>query len=703
MKRIGTAMALRDTERTRLLKQLTYWKDRQSPTLRSDRAASEALFTNTWDNQSPDGLLHDTAEFAAAPFDSSSDQRLRWGETAFKDLSALYLNALVAADVRITCTGDADSERRAAAIGALLRGLISSMGSRWLSAILELIHHMVVDTPAIALATVRWRRERTLGVERTTTDKALGDFVPWIVAAGAASDDDGQAVPPSEEEAMAVFWDEIKSAREDGEVVRWLVSSQHVSPGLAPRVVRALSEDGECEYARAAEVVEGPVVKALRYGDDFIIPRLTKSGEGASVVFRNEWTTEAELWNRVETEDWSESWVRDLLGHPGENFYDAETIADEDDRKDQFDLVWCYTTERGRDGTIRRYEVVLSFPDGSAFGKRLARNRRGRHGLVLFRDHVVSENAVDGRGLAETSGPAEGVAKVIRDGCANNGIVAALPPVKAKGSRLRNTVIEPFRVVQMGVNDDLAFMQPPAYSAADANESAAIRSDMLANIGLSDGKSDMSGRQSAMVSWFLSQMCDLYRLLIETAQDEASDEFLARVSNERDIEGLKRADIAGGFGISLDIDLKDLNGEQLTQKITAIAQLFPALNRNGAIDTLPVAMELLRHLVPSVSRSAYRPQEALAGEDLKDERQNFVQLKAGLMPEMNVKGGWNYAVRLQFWERLMAENPQALAEFTPEARENAEQWIQALRAQDRQYGENAEIGKTGSAAVPAEA
>ena len=50
-----------------------------------------------------------------------------------------------------------------------------------------------------------------------------------------------------------------------------------------------------------------------------------------------------------------------------------------------------------------------------------------------------------------------------------------------------------------------------------------------------------------LVSWWLAQMQELYRLLLEVTQDNASDETLAGITNSHDVKGLRREDIAGDF------------------------------------------------------------------------------------------------------------------------------------------------------------
>ena len=71
------------------------------------------------------------------------------------------------------------------------------------------------------------------------------------------------------------------------------------------------------------------------------------------------------------------------------------------------------------------------------------------------------------------------------------------------------------------------------------------------------------------------------------------------------------------------------------------------------------------------------------------------------MPQMDTEGKWNYAARLEWHQRMQQENPDAIAEMSPASQDIYQRWIQALQQMDTQFGENAEIGKTGVRGVSA--
>ena len=82
--------------------------------------------------------------------------------------------------------------------------------------------------------------------------------------------------------------------------------------------------------------------------------------------------------------------------------------------------------------------------------------------------------------------------------------------------------------------------------------------------------------------------------------------------------------------------------------------------------------------------------------------QNFIKIKAGIMPEINTDGKWNYQARLDFYRSLQENNPGAFEDMSEASRELLGQWIKALEQQTTQFGANAQIGRTGVAGVAAE-
>ena len=699
MKRIGTQLRLSDDERTRIVEDLNFWRDKANEYF-EHRNRLEELFFCHWSGQHPSGLVLGSEDEMAWPFEGASDQRVRLGDTIFQKLDALICVALSAATVEITTSGP-DMEKRASSILVLLKWMLDNLGAQGWGQVRALIHYFMVDTPAIAAMTVEWKQSYTLRPEETDAEQVVSEFATAMSAQGVMSD----------VEATETAWNIINgsvaadgSEQDPAPLVGFLVSAKGVRQKDAVRIIRALGEgDGRVEFLTRGDPDEGISLTALRYGDDFCIPIVTDNFDYANPWFRGEWLTEEQLRERIETDGWDADWVEETLQHPGADFYNEESVdaGSDEDYKNLYNVCWCYTAETNERGETVRYETVLSHADGSAFGKRVIRTRRGKWNTTIFRREVLSTNVVEGRGLAEICSADQGIIKTLSDRSNDNAIIGSLPPTVAKGTRAQNAVIEPFGKVPMGTSDDIKFMTPPAFPATAKDRAKEIKNDLFDYLGISNGETDVSDRTKAFVRDILLQFKDLFVMMIECAQDNASDELLAGVTSDGDVKGLKREDITGKFGVKLVLDPDNLDSEKLIKRLTTFSQIL-AMDKRGEVDTSPVLRHALVTLFPEISKKEIKPADQLLADDLANEQENFVKIKAGVMPQMNTEGGWNYGARLQFWQDLQQQNPDAIAEMTPTSQQMMQNWIAALQQQQTQYGENAEIGKTGVQGVTAQ-
>ena len=692
MRRIGTEKPLTSDERAHLVGELTYWTTRSND-FYSGREREEKAFNQVWKGQTPNGLRMDTDEEEAWPFDGASDQRVRWGDTAFQELLALLIVALDMCKVEVVCDGTPDGTRRAGAIARLLTWCRQKIGAKWYIQISALLRYTLVDSPAVGAMDVGWATKLTMGVATLDSKTLQEEYTAWRVNSGEVAESGA-----AQEWALALGGED-EAAMERAE--EFLTTLKGCREDDIDDILEALFEEGECEALVAASKWEGPEIKALRFGDDFMIPAGTEDFDYADPLFRQEWLTETELRELAAHDEWSQEWVEETLKNKGTNFYDTRDYDHAEDMKNMVNIVWCYTTEVNENGETTRWVSVLSQANGSAFGKRVLRSRRGKWETVFFQREALANNCLASRGLAHICAPDQGLAKCLKDFANDNAIVGSLPSVKAKGGRVRNVVLEPFGVINMGQNDDVAFMQPPAYPASAKEQIKAIRDDLYAFLGLSNGETDVSTRTTSFTAFMLSQFVELYRRLVESAQDYASDAALASVTGEADTQGLRHEDLDGDFQLMLKFNPANMNHKDLIERVTALGQVIAPLDAKNEIDRGPVVRNAFLQLFPECQGASFKSTDEIVGDDLKDEEQNFVKIKAGIMPQMDTEGKWNYAARLEWHQRMQQENPDAIAEMSPASQDIYQRWIQALEQMNTQFGENAEIGKTGVRGVSA--
>ena len=229
-----------------------------------------------------------------------------------------------------------------------------------------------------------------------------------------------------------------------------------------------------------------------------------------------------------------------------------------------------------------------------------------------------------------------------------------------------------------------------------------LKDDLYAFLGLSNGETDVSTRTQAFSVWILSQFRELYVKLVECAQDYASDETLMTVTTPDDLTGVRHEDLDGDFQLTLEFNPANINHKDLIDRTKAVAELLAPMDAKNEMDRLPVLRAVMANLFPEIADASFRSPDQLTADDVKDEEQNFVKIKAGIAPAIDTEGKWNYQARLGFYQQLQQENPQAIAEMSEVSQQIFQRHVAALQQQAQQFGENAAIGRTGVAGVEAE-
>ena len=708
MRRIGTQFTLTDEDKQKLVDDLNFWRNKSQEYYERRDKLEESLRC-IWNGQDPSGLVLDTDEELAWPFNGASDQRVRLADEAYQEFNALVLVALSAATVEISAGSDEGSDRRAAALQMLLKWALDNLGAKGWAQIKAALRYMFCDSPAVAAINVDWRNSVNMIVVRTNAEEIVAEFAAVMSASGKMSESEAMVyarnrISGSEDVNIAIpASDGSRNDDDTGDpFVTFLMRNKGVSEDDVEDVIAALGEDdGAVEFPARGPAVEGIEVCAMRYGDDFCIPIACEDFDFASPWFRGEWLTESQLREKIESDGWDSKWVEETLTYGGRSYYNLEGHEEDEDYKNLYNVCWCYTCETNDYGETTRYVSVIGHAKGSAFGKRMIKSRRGTWNTVLFRREIMSTDVLDGRGLAELCSPDQGLSKIINDRSNDNALIGSLPPVIGKGTRQNRVTVAPFEFNEVGINADIKFMNPPGFPATAKDRVKDIRERLWNYLGLPTPENAAATRVKNTVNNMLLQFRDLFVTMIEVAQDNASDEILASITADGDIKGIRREDITGRFGVKLILDPENLDFEKFNKKLTTFAQILN-MDKRGEVDTSPVLRQALWMMFPEVSRRTIKAPNILRAEDLKDEQENFVKIKAGVMPEMNTEGGWNYEARLNFYRQMQQENPEALQSMSPKSAEMLENWIVALEQQARQFGENAEIGKTGVKGVTAE-
>lgn len=630
---------------------------------------------------------------AIKPFKGAANNVVNWGDTALDtELSIAMETFRLAQRVVVPTAGGSAADDICHKLSLLLTWALNHIED-FEDQIKLALRHMLVNSPGVSLVQILWNKRAIYGPRRLTRVEVMQALLATL--------------PPREDEEtleprtlISIIEDEMIPEL----VLNTIQSLTGADIRMCEEILEALLVDDVVEYPGIVGFDEGPAIKALEYGTDFLLPDYCTSFDLCELWCRQEWVSEAQLRDLAASNDWDDEFVEETLQYGGKAVLSELYRSDyaDDEFKDLYQLVYVYTAETTETGSIARYQTVLSAAqDITACGKELLRGRRGRYPAVYVQRERQTENITRARGLAELVSPAIDLAKQLADAGSNNANVGSLPPILARGTDNKIT-LSPLKVINLRPSAEVKFLQPPAYPAQGTAEYRRLKDEVLERLGVATKESDPNSiairrrERMAMIVKFLRQVLTG---VLSITQAHASPMLFAQILGEADAADPRlRFDIDGAYQVALKVNVDELDRDTLVTKMQTLANVVPVLDRRLEADTAPILRHAVRLLFPTAADEVLSNVNTGTAAEVRDERNNFVQIKAGVQPEMNTEGGWNYQTRLGVWQQLL-QNPNVMADWTPEAQAFAQQWMQALQHLAQQFGENASLGKTGAEGV----
>jgi hypothetical protein len=672
---------------------------------------------NRWSGQSIDGRLWERNTGVESPlFDGQSDQRVWWVDQLIREQETLRTVALSRASLRCEPRNGARDDEQARALTVLLRWLRDRIGPDWIEEHRKLTQYELGDSPAVALMRVWWRREAKL--EMKTLDAAglaelwQAEFAEQAQRAGIEPD------PEAVAGAMADFAAALADPEAGDEALAAMLTRffPRLTAARAARAVREIRRTGKAQFPVPAVAYEGPAVSARRFLDDFVVPDNTREFNRCALWFEPEWVTKTEMLERQAMDGWSRAFVDDVLDHEGlaaipEYGEDEEGLLIErtrDDHKGAYQIVWAWSIAANEDGIPSRYYAVIHPESGrTAFGRRLYRAPGNRWPGVFHRREVLDKWALNSRSVAEIDGPVQFGVKLLRDVAVDNANIGGLPPFVTSGHSNKGVIdLGPLAHLPLRQGGEAKFMQPPAFPAAARQVSEDMRIDRDRYWGrLADGVEAQLAvmQREADTAAFMDRVREELQIILDLALTNMDPDEIARLLDE---EGLNLssapADLAGQYDVRIVFDPGDLDVESVIQRCTALRDVLMAVDVDKTIDASRYVEYGVRALFPMLANDGLRPSQDGLQKELDDEAQNYAKLRAGVMPQMNTEGAWNYQARRAWYDQLAQANPAVFDDLAPDKRAMIEQWIKALEQQATQYGANVAVGRTGAEGVEAE-
>lgn len=687
---------------------------------RQDRA--RAVRFNEWVGQSPDGRRHsDDMGMDALPFEGAPDNRIPLVDTAINEKVKLCKRAFWRAMVQAKPIEAGDSPR-AANIDTLLGWLRDRAMREELQTEVELsAQYMFGDDPGVCVVEISWLRD--LGLERrvlTLDDVAVmfatGEPDPSVVQA-----DD----PRLEPELMAEFMDLVSNPERRTEWLQWLGA---MFPGATRKALQQAAKELKTENSTELPVPmlreNRPQVQALKLFDEIFFPIGTVDIQRARSVHRREWLSDVELEERVMTLGWDRDVVDDILRKGrGQSLLSQPTnwrgtgdwrvpLAGPgravNERDNLFEIWWSYRREADDLGvpgiTCTTWSCVVK---DDPLRRSVADYPHGKYPFVLRTRERLGRQTTDSRGLSVPLATHQNEVKVQRDSRGAHVQMLASPPIKTRIARgAYQIVMGPNAQIPVQKMDDFDVVKLPAFMSESVEMEQVTRLEAEDYAGMMRVDADQNRTalvQQDEIDNFLGGLwSSVFSQCLSLAQSYYTETELSRITGQDEMElRLKPEDIRGGFDVSIQIDARDLNIEQVTEKVKAYGQLL-GYDSQGVLDRSPFVKWAAYSLDPVLAKLTVTPQGTVTKKMIDEERNNVSQMVLGIEPVMNPDGVTNPQFRMQTVQQTVQQSPRLLQAYQGDEvfRTLMENYTKYLEQQINQE-QNKVVGRLGTAPTQA--
>jgi hypothetical protein len=675
--------------------------------------AYEAERMCTWAGQSRDGLKHDVDKEIARPFDGAPDVRVRLADKIINETNLMFLLAAMRAQIYVV--GPGSGVQRGKKLMALAEWLKSTLwGRSYARAILELGNYVLGDSPGVGLMMVPWREIKGLRLEEIGTEEAAQIFAAGFAAqfANAMPDAVAADVASAGETARQEFLAVLGGV--DEEAIRGLAERMaeiltFMRPARARKVLADLRRTGTAKFPRPYDEFVGPSLEACRFGEDFVFEDGARDFHELDVWFQGRWLTESQARALALEEGWSRTFQEKLLGdgEPGEDGgslkgKEALRFCNDpaDEHKEHYQVLRAWVRLTNEDGVPGRYWITFH-PDieEPATGLRNSEYPTGGWPGVWFENEVLGKRILASRGVTELVVGDQALVKKLLDTFGANAILNGVPPIVSSGRKDRGQLaLASMREIELKANGKLEWLKGPSFAMQTPEMLDRIQAGIDEQFGRPSKTvpDTLTGPvRQGKIMWLLVQLAEVWKLALMECQAWMPDETLQMVTGKDGASLIKGTDdIRGPFSLALRFDPDDLNLELLQKKAEMLKNIIGPMDREGVISWSEAVAHLVGAVFPQLE--FVRPQDQAKTDEIADEQEQFVRMLAGIEDKRPTDGSISYGVRAEWLQGHLEAHPELAERMDEKSKFMLLDRLEFLRAQEQQFGANAEIGREGA-------
>jgi hypothetical protein len=659
--------------------------------LYSRQVADETRYC-VWDGQSPDGRKRrDFLDEEPFPWEGAADTRQRYIDSKCKEVVDMQMNAIKRASFQAVPIESANATEATVIAQVLNYFLYNRIAQEWLRE-LELTLQWSASY-GLSAGFVYWRQD----IDTDEVVITLQDFIQL-----ASQDDSVKGLLIRLQETQGELDDEDKEVAE-------MVFEQYFGGANPKKCLKDLVKNGSFTYEQEYLKENRPAIKGMRFYEDFFLPANSYCIPDARWVVVRELLSTTEVEERAKLQNWDDDFKKQIQAMVGKSILGSTYVntwrqritqnAFIDDVEDLCELFTAYSKEW--EGKKLRMWKTIFHPMVDFEGPREPYEyEHGKFPLVEFRFEVLARNLLQSRGIPELMETVQNELKAQRDSRIDRTSISTLPPMKVPANRGRTQYnIGPASQIPVAPNQDVGWLNPPP----ETNDSVEAEMTLLQSasdyLGLTMEGVDpnkVANRTQRYVDQALLPVTEMCRQMFQLCQQYLSQDEFDRIAGATGVQvNQSKIDIQNEYDIRIEFDSRNLNMEQLEQKMELIGQLV-AQDTSGAVDKDFIIRYAFQAIDPVLARDGLRPPGSVSQQEINDEQDSLAKIAVGIEPPM-VPQGQNYPLRLQVIQNTLKGSPKLQKEIfaDPDSRALLENRIKFLTFQVQQQ-QNAQTGKVGA-------
>ena len=629
-----------------------------------------------WSGKSDDFKKHSNLSQTGDvfPWDGASDQEIRMVDNQINKCVAMVMNAVRQAHIVATPTESGDIER-ANVISMFLRWLINTKMEEFYDQLELGLNHFFEKG---LMCHYVWYDSQDLKQQQTIRFDEIAQALPSIAEV-------------------------IQDGSMDEELSATLKDQFNVSKSKAKAMLRELRKDGTTTIPVTRQVVNRPRLKALAPDEDVFWPNYTIDPQEAPYVFHVLHMTPEQLRAKIASEGWDEEFVEkamELSQHTqrDDTLYNIrqmdEVIRDDDET---IRIVYCYQRLLDEDDIPGIYCTIMHPDVPDLYAKHeLLDYAHGKYPFVITKYEQTSKRLYSSRSIPELGEPLQQVMKIETDAMIDRQSLATLPPLEHPLGR-PPTKWGPGVRVPYRTPGEIRWADTPRFDGGNVEVRRYIQEmfdKYFGNLAPGVDQVESQNKQQAVINKVFTHLKYVFDQVYTLYQQYGPDAEFFRVTGMQDVQKFSKGNANERFDFYLQFDVATQDPQQMLERVKAIAELAPILDRSGTLDSERLLQLAVGQIMPGASEKIMIPKETASQKAVEEERQTIAELVAGVPP--NVRPQDAHEMKMQVFQQWLSQpDIQQKAQQDPALQERIQNYMQQRQMQITQK-QNAQIGRLGA-------